>query len=217
VASQNVSHRLIGQAVTQIGQRSDDAVISPASILTRHSHHQSLHVRLNGGSGWILSVFGTIELLGDEPSIPGQDGVGLGDAGDLSERFTSHTPPISARVARSGSLNPNLDGSFALRIRFSAARYSFCRSSSWFTDPVTYASSRNHFLFLMPTAYLTLATGRLSFLTIRACESDMLVQIQWQGRKMAVPLSQLAAIHPDQSTAEAIGDWHYWVAQGYLF
>jgi hypothetical protein len=29
--------------------------------------------------------------------------------------------PISARVARSGSLNRNLDGSFALRIRFSAA------------------------------------------------------------------------------------------------
>ena len=50
-----------------------------------------------------------------------------------------------------------------------------------------------------------------------ACERDMLVQIQWQGRKMAVPLSQLAAIDPDESTAEAIGDWHYWVAQGYLF
>ena len=50
-----------------------------------------------------------------------------------------------------------------------------------------------------------------------ACESDMLVQIQWQDRKMAVPLSQLAAIHPDESTAQAIGDWHYWVARGYLF
>lgn len=50
-----------------------------------------------------------------------------------------------------------------------------------------------------------------------ACESDMLVQIQWRGRKIAVPLSQLAAIDPDESTAEAIGDWHYWVAQGYLF
>jgi hypothetical protein len=37
-----------------------------------------------------------------------------------------------------------------------------------------------------------------------ACESDMLVQIQWRGRKMADPLSQLAAIHPDESTAEAI-------------
>jgi hypothetical protein len=46
-----------------------------------------------------------------------------------------------------------------------------------------------------------------------ACEHDMLVQIRWQGRKMAVPLSQLAAINADESTQEAIGDWHYWVAQ----
>ena len=49
-----------------------------------------------------------------------------------------------------------------------------------------------------------------------ACEHDMLVQIRWRRRKMAVPLSQLAAIDADESTNEAIGDWHYWVAQGYL-
>src|SRR4051795_5917912 len=29
-----------------------------------------------------------------------------------------------------------------------------------------------------------------------ACEHDMLVQIRWQGRRMAVPLSQLGAINP---------------------
>ena len=50
-----------------------------------------------------------------------------------------------------------------------------------------------------------------------AFENDMLVQIQWPGRKMAVPLSPLAVIDPDESTAEAMGDWHYRVAQGYLF
>ena len=31
------------------------------------------------------------------------------------------------------------------------------------------------------------------------CEHDMLVRIRWQGRKMAVPLSQLSAIDPDES------------------
>jgi Calcium binding len=46
------------------------------------------------------------------------------------------------------------------------------------------------------------------------CEHDMLVQIRWQGRKMAVPLAQLEAIDADESTQEAVGDWHYWVAQG---
>ena len=42
----------------------------------------------------------------------------------------------------------------------------------------------------------------------------MLVQIRWQGRKVAVPLSP--ALDPDESTDEAVGDWHYWVAQGYF-
>jgi hypothetical protein len=50
-----------------------------------------------------------------------------------------------------------------------------------------------------------------------ACSTDILVLIRWQGRNMAVPLFQLAPVDPDESTAEAIGDWHYWVARGYLF
>jgi hypothetical protein len=50
-----------------------------------------------------------------------------------------------------------------------------------------------------------------------ACSSDMFVLIRWQGRNMAVPLSQLVAIDAGESTTEAVGDWHYWVAQGYCF
>jgi hypothetical protein len=50
-----------------------------------------------------------------------------------------------------------------------------------------------------------------------SCGGDMLVQIRWQGRNVAVPLSQLIPLDPDESTTEAIGDWHYWVAQGYCF
>ena len=50
-----------------------------------------------------------------------------------------------------------------------------------------------------------------------ACANDMLVLIRWQGRRMAVPLSQLTGLDLDGSAADAIGDWHYWVAQGYCF
>jgi len=50
-----------------------------------------------------------------------------------------------------------------------------------------------------------------------ACSGDMLVLIKWQGRTMAVPLSQLQAIKGNTATDEAIADWHYWVAQGYCF
>lgn len=48
------------------------------------------------------------------------------------------------------------------------------------------------------------------------CEHGMFVLVRWQGRKMAVPLSQLAAIDPDESTEEAIADWHYWIERGYI-
>ena len=44
-------------------------------------------------------------------------------------------------------------------------------------------------------------------------EHDMLVHIRWRGRKVAVPLSQLAAMDPDESTKEAVGDWQHWVSQ----
>lgn len=50
-----------------------------------------------------------------------------------------------------------------------------------------------------------------------ACSTNMLVLIRWHGRNVAVPLSQLTALDADESTTEAIGDWQYWVAQGYLF
>jgi hypothetical protein len=40
-----------------------------------------------------------------------------------------------------------------------------------------------------------------------ACSPDMLVKIRWHDRTMAVPLSQLAGLNVDESTAEGIGDW----------
>lgn len=50
-----------------------------------------------------------------------------------------------------------------------------------------------------------------------ACAAGMLVVVRWERRNIAVPLSQLTAIESDEPTAEAIADWHYWVAQGYTF
>ena len=49
-----------------------------------------------------------------------------------------------------------------------------------------------------------------------ACSAEMLVLIRWHGRVMAVPLSRLTPVASGDATAEAIGDWHYWVARGYL-
>jgi len=48
-----------------------------------------------------------------------------------------------------------------------------------------------------------------------SCARDMLVLVHWHSRNVAVPLSQLVPVGADRSTIEAIGDWHYWLAQGY--
>jgi hypothetical protein len=49
------------------------------------------------------------------------------------------------------------------------------------------------------------------------CSSDMLVLVRREGRNLAIPLSQIAAIDADEATIEAISDWHYWLAPGYTF
>ena len=95
------------------------------------------------------------------------------------------------------------------------------QAMSWYY----YLENKIHFPFqatcigVQPTSPLrkgeTVEVRRLASEDI--CISDMLVLIRWQGRNMAVPLSQLTALNPDESTNEAIADWHYWVSQGYLF
>ena len=50
-----------------------------------------------------------------------------------------------------------------------------------------------------------------------ACSAEMLVLIRWHRRVMAVPLSQLTPVDADESTAEAVADWHYWAVRRYLF
>ncbi len=47
------------------------------------------------------------------------------------------------------------------------------------------------------------------------CEHEMFVLTPWDGRSLAVPLSQVAAVAADQQTRQAVEDWHYWVARGY--
>ena len=49
------------------------------------------------------------------------------------------------------------------------------------------------------------------------CLREMFVNVEWQDRTLAVPLAQLEPIKPDPETKEAVADWHYWVARGYLF
>jgi calcium binding protein len=49
------------------------------------------------------------------------------------------------------------------------------------------------------------------------CQHEMFVTIQWQGRTLGVPLSQLKGVAVEPDTKQALEDWHYWIQQGYEF
>jgi hypothetical protein len=49
------------------------------------------------------------------------------------------------------------------------------------------------------------------------CMREIFVQIKWQGREMGIPLEQIKPLKVDQDTKQAIEDWHYWMAMGYMF
>ena len=46
---------------------------------------------------------------------------------------------------------------------------------------------------------------------------EIFVLIEFAGRKLGVPLSQLEVIDAKGETREAVDDWRYWVAMGYEF
>src|SRR5579872_659945 len=92
--------------MTEVGQRADDTIITPARVLSRHFHYQGLHFPWNRRPARILPMFGAIELVGDELPIPSQDRVGFGDAGDLCEHFTPQSLPDFGEGGALGIVQP---------------------------------------------------------------------------------------------------------------
>jgi hypothetical protein len=46
---------------------------------------------------------------------------------------------------------------------------------------------------------------------------DFFVRIEWMGRKMGVPLTQLKPLKVGKETKQAVEDWQYWKGRGYPF
>src|SRR6266487_4053481 len=75
MALENVPYRLVTDRVTQIGQGTDDPVVTPGAILLRHADNQGLQLCVNSGTAWRLPLYRTVKLLGTQCAMPGEDGV----------------------------------------------------------------------------------------------------------------------------------------------
>ena len=94
----------------QIGQRTHDAVISPATVLACKPDHQRLPFRRNPWAAGIGTAAGPVELLRHQSPIPGEQGIRLGNARDILQGLASES---FRDLRQSGSLrtdNRSRDG-----------------------------------------------------------------------------------------------------------
>src|SRR3984957_12008147 len=128
VPAQNVANGLIRYRESEIGQRSHDPVIAPAGVFARQPDHQILDFCGDAWPARRAALLGAVELLGDQFAIPAEDGVGVGDAGNLLQQLpTQAFANFSKRHSLSERDSRSRGGRWAFRMRFSASRYSFFR------------------------------------------------------------------------------------------
>ena len=89
--AQDVADRPIRDSMAQIGQRTHDAVISPAAVLARQLDYQRLHFRRDPWAAGRGTTMAPVELLRYQSSIPGQKGIRLGSAGDILQSFAAQS------------------------------------------------------------------------------------------------------------------------------
>src|SRR5450759_541836 len=112
----------------QIGQRPHNPIIAPGPILLGHANNQFLNFSVDPWPARGSPFLRAIELAGDEPSVPCQDGVRQGGSRHLAECLAN---PVDGQ-SRQASLAP--------RPKASAAP-SIGPSGSGFQQPDTHSAA----------------------------------------------------------------------------
>jgi hypothetical protein len=77
---------LMGNLMSEVGQRSDDPVITLAWVFLGHSDDEFGDCTRYRRPARIGAVLGSVELACDQPAVPSQDRFGLGHACNLRQR-----------------------------------------------------------------------------------------------------------------------------------
>ena len=60
---------------------------SPTAVLLGHEYDQRFHLRADSRPSRIRAMLGSIELAGDQATVPAENGLGFGDKGHLREEL----------------------------------------------------------------------------------------------------------------------------------
>jgi hypothetical protein len=89
LALEDIAHGLITDRIAEMFQGPLNAVIAPRAILSGHADYQVFNLSVNAGTPHRLTWFRDIHLPVSELATPGNNGVGLGNRGDLSQGFAT--------------------------------------------------------------------------------------------------------------------------------
>src|SRR6188768_2566982 len=77
--------RLIGDRVPQIGQGTDNAVVTPTGVAPGQLDHQVLKLLPDPWTSTGAALLGPVELLGNQLTEPSQNRIWFGHAGNLRQ------------------------------------------------------------------------------------------------------------------------------------
>jgi hypothetical protein len=79
----DVAHCLVTHRVAQVRQGPYDAVITPRTIVLGYTHNQCFQSQSNFGAAWGLPLCGAVKLLGDQFTVPAENGLRFDDGSDF--------------------------------------------------------------------------------------------------------------------------------------
>ena len=87
--AQDIANRLVGHRMSQVGQCSHHPVIAPAGVLASPANHQILDLWTGARPAGRAALLGAVEFFGHQLAIPGENGIGFGEARDWLQSFAT--------------------------------------------------------------------------------------------------------------------------------
>ena len=102
MVSEDVSDSLVRNVVAEVGEGARDPIVSPTAVLFGHADDERLDLWADSRSARIGAMLGSIELAGDQATIPAEYRLRLGDTGDLGEKFATEASADFGKCAALG-------------------------------------------------------------------------------------------------------------------
>ena len=85
--AQDIADRLVGHRMSQVGQCSYNPVVAAAGVLASQANHQILDLWTGARPARRAALLGAVEFLSHQSAIPGENGIGFGEARNLLQSF----------------------------------------------------------------------------------------------------------------------------------